>query len=241
MKKRLALVTIALFGVTTSAYGVVEFELFAGSRASSFGVDKSSVTTEEDSDSTASESSSSEETKKASSKYSGAEFGFAAYVQPVPLVPVAIGLSAMQQNFKGNEGDMNETISGLSSAVVLTAWGPLGQFQPFVKASYDIYSDHKYTAQYDESRILSMDPDEKVPTKIQLDGKMTGYHGAVGIRYRAVPTLGFFLQADYGSEKFESNRISVMQENWGLVAESEDLPKFKLESLSMLLGVNVGI
>src|SRR4051794_15102412 len=79
-------------------------------------------------------------------QFSGSEYGTAALIHPVRLLPVSVGGFALQQDFKGRTAGRDERLSGLESGLDVLAWLPIHHVQPYVRGQYDLYGSHRYTA-----------------------------------------------------------------------------------------------
>lgn len=212
----------------------INLQVFGGSRTTSFEPKGEGEVEESD------ESSTTEDQELVSSdRYTGFEYGFASLAQPVKEAPVAIGLFAMQQQLKGKNSDYHEKLGGIMAGVDAMAWLSQGIWQPFVRVGYDIYSRHRYQASIDDDGSFGAAADAK-PTRVDMEGRVRGYHGAIGARVKPTPFVGAFLQVDFAEEKFVVDRASVTQDGFGFTTTSGDLPEIDLKSRSIMLGMDLG-
>ena len=75
---------------------------------------------------------------------------------------------------------------------------------------------------------------------LEMEGRMHGYHGAVGARFRPSEFVGAFVQLDFAQEELIIDRASVTQDGFGFTSSSGDFPKIGLKSQALLLGVDLG-
>jgi hypothetical protein len=231
------LVAIGLASPNVFAAGI-NLQVYGGSRTTDFKPVDTSLGDEEEGASSPS-SSSSDDSLEISDRFSGYEYGFASLAQPVKEVPVALGVFAMQQQFKGKNSDYNEKLGGIMAGLDAMAWISAGIWQPFARVGYDLYSRHRYSMSYDEQSVFGAQG-STTPTRMELEGRVRGYHGAVGARVKPTPFVGAFLQLDFADEEFQVDRASVIQDGFGFTVTSDDLPKVKLRSRSVMLGVDLG-
>jgi hypothetical protein len=165
-------------------------------------------------------------------KFSGSEYGMSVFVQPVPLVPVAVGLYGVRQDLAAE--DDTETkygLDGFSAGLSLMSWLEVGMLQPFFKGGYDLYSSHKLRF-------------EEGTEKFDLEGKLRGYHLAVGFQVAPAPMIAFFMEVEYAQQNmtvdklaFESGRV---RESYTLTDEDKDDIQIKTSSGAVLIGVDIG-
>jgi hypothetical protein len=174
------------------------------------------------------------------SQFAGTEYGVAALVQPFRLMPFAIGGYALQQSYRGLQSDFKEQIQGLEAGADLMVWAPIPLVQPYVRGGYDLYGSHKYTATSSQPPLYAASGDP-VPTQMELDGDVTGYHTAVGLRLHLVPMFGAFLQYDMAQEVFHPKRASFMQDGAGMTVDATDAPKITMASRAVEIGIDIGM
>lgn len=222
---------VTLLPSLPAAAAGLDFQIYGGSRTTTFEPDAEQSTEAETTDS--------DESLAISDKFSGVEVGVSALVQPLPLVPFAFGAFALQQRLKGNGDKLDDRITGLTAGAEAMAWLSFGVVQPFARVGYDLYSSHKYTATYEQERFFGA-TDERVATKLEMDGRVRGYHGAAGLRFRPTPVFGAFLQADFAKEQLTIEKASITQDGSGFTATMDDAPKVDLDSRSFMVGVEIG-
>jgi len=212
----------------------IALQIFGGSRSSTF--EPEAADAEGDPSSSAEDNAA----LAVSDKFSGMEFGLAALVQPVPLVPVSFGISGLTQHLKGKNGgaDLKEEVKGFVLGADLVAWLELGVVQPFARFSYDLYSSHKYIAEF-QAPTLGVAGGTST-TELEMQGRMRGYHGGVGLRFRSTPAIGAFIQMDFAKETLTIERTAVMQDGFGWAEDVDDFPDIELDSQSFLIGVDLG-
>ena len=95
--RRIAILSCAcvMFAAAEMAFAAgISLQLYGGSRSTTFASEESASTGD-----SAQQVETDEATVELSDKFSGMEYGFSALCQPVPLVPLAFGMFALQQNF----------------------------------------------------------------------------------------------------------------------------------------------
>ncbi len=236
MIRRIALlVCLSMAGSPLYAAGI-NLQVFGGSRTTKF---EPEDTGEEDAETTAETSESEENELVATDRFTGVEYGFASLAQPVKEVPVALGVFGMQQQLKGKDSELNEKLGGIMVGLDAMAWLSAGIWQPFARVGYDLYSRHRYSASYEDEQMFSAD-EQVSTTRVELEGRVRGYHGALGARVKPTPFVGAFLQLDFAEEEFVVDRASVLQDGFGFTATAGDMPKIKLRSRSVMLGMDLG-
>ncbi len=216
-----------LFATSASAAGI-NMQVYGGSRTTAF-VPKGEFSSDDSSDPSAA----------FSNRYTGTEYGVASLAQPVKELPVAIGLFAMEQQFKGHSSNYEEKLSGIMAGVDAMTWMTEGIWQPFVRLGYDLYSRHRYSATYQDTEMFGVSHDP-VPTHLEMDGHVHGYHGAFGARIKPTPFVGAFMQIDFANEQMVVDRASVLQDGFGFTASAGDFPKIDLKSRSLMIGMDLG-
>lgn len=217
----------------------IALQIFGGSRSSTFEPEAADAE-EGGSSSSSSSSPENDESLAVSDKFSGMEFGLAALVQPLPLVPVSFGISGITQHLKGKNGgaDLKEEVKGFVLGGDLVAWLELGVVQPFARFSYDLYSSHKYIAEF-QAPTLGVAGGTST-TELEMQGRVRGYHGGIGLRFRSTPAIGAFIQMDFAKETLTIDRTAVMQDGFGWAEDVNDYPDIQLNSQSFLIGVDLG-
>ena len=120
-------------------------------------------------------------------------------------------------------------------------WAQLGIVQPFIKGSYNLYSDHNMSLEYQDQKFLSIES-ETAKTKVEVGGKVTGYHVAAGMKFRLSPLMSAVFQGDMAEEHFKSDRVSISQDGYGFFVEEKNvMPELKVMSYAILIGLDVGI
>lgn len=173
--------------VSSQGFALIEGQLLVGQR--SISVDSSGTSTD----------------------YSGLENKVSVYLDPIPLIPVGIGITQSIINFDDTEvSGVNYSLKGSETSLDLTAWLPLGiaGFKPYAKVGFIVSGE--YTS-------------EALGTSTDL--KATGNKIAVGIKYSPLPLIAFMLEA-------EKSTVSLEPDN-GTSSDSD--------GTGILIGAAVGI
>ena len=237
MIRRIA-VLVVLSTASSHAFAAgINLQVFGGSRTTKFEPEDDGSA---DQDEAGAETEQADESEVvATDRFAGVEYGFASLAQPVKEVPVALGVFGMQQQLKGKDSDLNEKLGGIMVGLDAMAWLSVGPWQPFARVGYDLYSRHRYSASYEDEQIFSANQDTAT-TRVELEGRVRGYHGALGARVKPTPFIGAFLQLDFAEEEFVVDRASVLQDGFGFTTTAGDMPKIKLRSRSVMLGMDLG-
>lgn len=229
---RLAVLALASLVSPSLLAAGINLQVFGGSRTTKFEA-------ESPDDDAETEAADEEDAMVMTDRFSGIEYGFASLAQPVKEVPVAFGVFGMQQQLKGKDSDYHEKLGGIMAGLDAMAWMAMGPWQPFARVGYDLYSRHRYSASYEDEEIFSANNDTAT-TRVEMEGRVRGYHGAFGVRAKPTPFVGAFLQLDFAEEEFVVDRASVLQDGFGFTTTSGDFPKIKLRSRSVMLGMDLG-
>ncbi len=235
MIRRIALLVLTS-SVSTSLFAAgINLQVFGGSRTTKLEAEDDYSESEATSDEAAGDG---DQELVMSDRFTGTEYGFASLAQPVKEVPVALGVFGMQQQLKGKDSDYHEKLGGIMAGIDAMAWMSAGIWQPFARVGYDIYSRHRYSASFEDEGFFGAT--ESAPTRVEMDGRVRGYHGALGARVKPTPFVGAFLQLDFAEEEFVVDRASVIQDGFGFTTTSGDFPRIKLRSRSVMLGMDLG-
>lgn len=237
MIRRIALLAVLSTASSEAIAAGINLQVFGGSRTTKFEPEDDGSSEEEAASAETEESDENE--LVATDRFAGIEYGFASLAQPVKEIPVALGVFGMQQQLKGKDSDLNEKLGGIMVGLDAMAWLNAGPWQPFARLGYDLYSRHRYSASYANEAVFSANEDGAT-TRVELEGRVRGYHGALGARVKPTPFVGAFLQLDFAEEEFVVDRASVMQDGFGFTTTAGDLPKIKLRSRSVMLGMDLG-
>lgn len=153
----------------------------------------------------------------------GSELRFAAHLDPIPLVPVAFGVSLAQTDFDEKDG---VKMQGTDIDLEVEAWLPLdiAGLLPFAKVSYTLAGE--YEASFDNP-LGGAEP--------KLKYKPSGVNLAVGVKYEFLLRLGVMAQVEFGNRKLEFDKAENVG---GLTLPFDDLDQ---KSTSILIGAQAGI
>lgn len=156
---------------------------------------------------------------------SGSELRFAAHLDPIPLVPVAFGLSLAQTSFDKSDKFNLSGIEGTDIDLEVEAWLPLdiAGLLPFAKVSYTVGGEY-------ESSISGTD------AKIKY--KPTGTNLAVGLKYEFLLRLGVMAQVEFGNRSLEFDKFENLGALSSLNLTGNDADQ---KSTSILIGAQAGI
>lgn len=156
----------------------------------------------------------------------GSELRFAAHLDPIPLVPIAFGLSFAQTTFEdinfaeGLTTPVTGKIDGTDVDLEVEAWLPLdiAGLLPFAKLAYTIAGEY-------ETSI------DNTNTKIKY--KPSGLNLSVGVKYEFLLRLGVLAQVEFGRRELNFDK----SEN-ALGATFNDV---STNTTSFLIGAQAGI
>ncbi len=179
--------------------------------------------------------------------YVGREYGASFLFVPVPKIPVAIGVFGVQQDLEIKSYDINDSaFRGFKAGVDAMAWLPFSQFQPYLRAGYNLYSQHSLLVkakgnEVNESLDFNLFEDDQ-DVKIDMNGKLKGYHAAIGFKLQPIPRFAIIAQAEYAKESFEMERVSYNFDDTMIGHEvSDQFEDFEFTSTSFLAGIELGL
>jgi len=195
---------------SVSAYAIFDGQLLLGKRYSTY-------TTEGNSDTG-----------------DGTEVTLAAHVDPIPLVPVAIGAYYTMVDYKlDDDGDAFalDTFSGGHMGVELMAWTPalFANLSLFAKAGYTFYGS--YTG---EDNDYALGDGSFTDLEAEYNLKNGTKFGA-GIKWSPIFLVSALLEVDFTSEKIELDKLKAAGQTY-----SSTKVKTDVKSTSVLLGVSAG-
>lgn len=151
----------------------------------------------------------------------GSELRFAAHLDPIPLVPVAFGVSFAQTTFDDIESNgVKGKIDGTDIDLEVEAWLPLdiAGLLPFAKLGYTVAGE--YETSIDNSNA-------------KLKYKPSGVNLSVGVKYEFLLRLGVLAQVEFGNRKLDFDKAENLP---GVTPGDVDQ-----KSTSFLIGAQAGI
>lgn len=153
----------------------------------------------------------------------GDELTLAAHLDPIPLVPIAFGLSLSHVNFSGETDPAKlsfDDIVGQEYAAEVMAWVPIGLFgfKPYGKLGYTIGGNYKFKGVLDAGSTASTDPASYTYTP-------SGTHLSIGLKWSPLPLIGILAEYKMSNQELKKS----------------GRPTAKYETTSLLFGVEVGI
>ena len=168
------------------------------------------------------------ESGAAANKFSGTKFALAVDVDPIPLIPVAFGLTLgipSAEEDKKSEGLLTKTkTEGLNLGLSIKAWSPVSMFRmtPYIRLSYTVMGTQKLSA-------------DSPLGKISLLYKMSGYHFNIGVAYSVIPLVSALLEFEYQDQELTPDEFEIAGAKQSLGE------KQTLTAMNILLGLKVGI
>ncbi len=206
--KFLRILTVVIFAIgSTSSFAFIDAQLFVGKRS---GTGKSLKLDGSD------------------SKVDGTEIAVAGHLDPIPLVPIAFGLSLSTNTLELEKDSYFKDLKGLNAGLEVMAWVPfLGDFKPYGKLGYIVYG--KYIGEGSVT-VLNTTTDYK---------GLYDYNGSylsIGLGYSPLPLISIFLEYNMTmSAKVKATEFTVDGQKQG-TAGSEDF-----NTTAILVGAGVGI
>lgn len=206
MKQRcLALLVIVPFLLASPAWALFDAQVLTGKRSTDFKFSGSSHTEP------------------------GTELKVAAHLDPIPLVPIGLGLSLSQITWDKSDELGFESMDAFEVGVEVQAWLPidLGGFQFYGKLGYTAAG--AYVATFNDA-TTSQD--------YKLAYKPSGTYLAVGAKYLFLLRLGVMLEMESGNRKLTFDEVKDLPAgiDAALFKSSADAT-----NTSFLLGVQAGI
>lgn len=205
MKRRcMGLLLVTPFLLASPAWALFDAQVLTGKRSTKFKV--GSVSNEE----------------------SGTELKFAAHLDPIPLVPIGIGVSLSQSNWDKSDKIGYKSLSGYEIGVELEAWLPieLGGLEFYGKLGYTPLG--AYVADFEDPTIGAY----------KLAYKPTGTYMAVGAKYNFLLRLGVMLEVESGNRTLAFEEVKDLPAGLDTSAFEKD---GEAPNTSILLGVQAGI
>lgn len=164
-----------------------------------------------------------------SSNLSGNDIRVSAHVDPIPLVPVAFGLSYNMVSYPDDDANFTFTsFTGNEINLEVMAWFPFGDFKPFARVGYTLMGA------YIQESDLAQGP---LTVKQKTTYKPKGTPIGIGINYSLAPLIGILLEYDLLNTKLEADKLTVGGTD-STITSSNDV---KAGGSSIMLGVQVGL
>ncbi|MGE0173559.1 MAG: outer membrane beta-barrel protein [Oligoflexales bacterium] len=148
----------------------------------------------------------------------------AGHLDPIPLVPVAFGVSAAQVDFK-DDFEAGSSFKGTEIGVEVMAWVPLDlwNINPYGKLGYTVLGAYTMDTEDDGNDIKAV----YTPN---------GLNFAIGLKWSPLPLVGFLLEFDNGSGELKEKETKVNGEKF-----TGDKTDFDSSHTDILVGVQVGL
>ncbi len=167
-------------------------------------------------------------------KVSSQEIAVAAHLDPIPLIPVAIGARIGAGTLDTTQLKGIYSASSIDSGAVLEAgldlmaWVPLVPIiTPYVRLNIPVYGTWLVKGKLLDTALLS------VP--FQREAKISGTQLSVGAKYSVLPLVKVLFEANYGKESWKPTSVKVNN-----VTVDSDSKTYTLDSQAVFLGVEVG-
>lgn len=153
----------------------------------------------------------------------GDELTLAVHLDPIPLVPVAFGLSLSHVNFSGESDPAKlsfDDIVGQEYVAEVMAWVPIGLFgfKPYGKVGYTVGGNYKFKGLVDAGSPPSTDPESYTYTP-------AGTHLSIGLKWSPLPLIGILAEYKMSDQELKKS----------------GRPTADYKTSSLLFGVEVGI
>lgn len=199
--------------VSREAFAIVGAEVLAGQRSTSFsGNDESE-------------------------RMNATEVQASVHVDPIPLVPFALGLYYITHDYKPkDDGDVfaAKDFSGSQLGAQVYVWLPLKptDFSLFAKAGYSFWGEYEALNHTSETDV------EGVTADVEGKLKSTGTRLALGMKWSPIALVSALLQFDYAIDTLEFEEIKIDGQKQSDLVKDQD--KIDGKSYSVLLGFQVG-
>ena len=155
----------------------------------------------------------------------GLSLELGAHIDPIPLVPVAFGLTLSQTNYTASFDSLGvDKISRLSLTPDVMAWVPLGSFKPYGRLGYSIYN------QITGSGTGSVAGET---VKTEIDYSATGVIIGLGLEYSILPLIGV-------TAEYRINTLTMTPNSVKVNGTKYDADSFTSHGSTLLVGVDVG-
>jgi hypothetical protein len=159
---------------------------------------------------------------------------FAAHIDPIPFVPVAIGAFYMSDDLDTTGSSKlipQTTLTGYQIGIDTHAWLPLGVFDlsPFVRASMSVFGDYR------------AETSDFVADGVSFGARTSQYSASghqigLGLRWNPIAIVSAMVQVDMVSETYKSKSVKIGGVDFGKDAD------FKNENgMIISFGLQAGI
>ncbi len=207
-----ALILGSAVGFASTSYAIFDAQVLAGMRSGTVKADTDGAEEEE---------------------FNSTEIGFAAHIDPIPLVPVAFGVYANTSTFSDldEEGTGFSKGAGLEVGVQLYAWLPIGiaGLKPYAKLGLPLYSAYKM-----DSIATVGTTETEYPAVLETSGMHFGF----GLGWSPIPLVpvAVLLELDIGSQTMKYTEAKI-----GSTDLTDSMPKLDYSSKAFLIGVQAGL
>ena len=167
------------------------------------------------------------------SKINSQEVAVAAHLDPIPLVPVAVGArigmgSLDTTQLKGiYSASSIDTGAVLEAGLDIMAWIPLVPIiTPYARLNIPVYGTWAVKGNLVDSTLVTI--------PFERDAKISGTQLSVGAKYSVLPLVKVLFEANYGKETWKASSVKVNN------VTIDDSKTYTLDSQAVFLGVEVG-
>jgi hypothetical protein len=157
----------------------------------------------------------------------------AAHLSPIPLVPVAFGLSATTLTFDKTDfkGDV-DSFSGMEVGIDFKAWIPMVPIiTPYLRFNYPVMANYAL-------KMSSVDGDD-VSYDLVATYKASGYHLNIGAKFSPLPLLGILFEVGKGMQKIKIDTVKI--DGSKATLDNDDKETQDFNSNTFLVGVQLDI
>lgn len=161
-------------------------------------------------------------------KFQAQEFDLAAHLDPIPVVPVAFGLSFQIINPRTEDLHV-DTAKGFQGGLDFMGWLPfVPVITPYARLTLPLFGSWVVESKADDGTGGTV--------KAVSTSKVTGYRLGVGGKFSLLPVLDLLFEANLGQEK---NKVTETKVDGEKVDDDGDSTNFK--SNAIMLGVEMGL
>ena len=160
--------------------------------------------------------------------FSGTSLGVAAFLDPIPLVPVGFGLGISMPSLSASIDGNDYDLTGLIVDLEVMAWTPISLFgiTPFAKLGYIPFGAYTMKQKWAAGT-------ETLDVTIPI--KSSGTHFAIGANYSLLPLISLLFQISLYNETLEYEEFEVA----GTKIKVDD--SVSKSTTNILVGVEVGL